>query len=160
MLLFAQARLLLVFVITVHDLPTVVHYTPVPLTVPGRCTPARDIIHIARYDVVPTLRRDFQNFRWNLPLHSVLCNVNWRSLPLVKNLERQWQSWWCLTRRYVIPVTSQVPIFFGFSTWCKSLSRDIGFKCRLDQYRHPRASNMRRKRAKFFPPLWEKKHFY
>ena len=29
-------------------------------------------------------------------------------------------------------VASQVPIFFGFSTWYKSLARDLGFKWRLD----------------------------
>ena len=28
-------------------------------------------------------------------------------------------------------MASQVPIFFGFSTWCKCFARDIGFKWRL-----------------------------
>ena len=41
----------------------------------------------------------------------------WSSL--VKNLERHWRNKWYLTRRYGIQVASQVPIFFGFTTWCK-----------------------------------------
>ena len=97
-----------------------------------RCAPALGIMRTVRYGIVPTLRRYSKKLRWNPSLHSVLYNAHWRSSSLVKNLERQWRNGWCLTRHLAISVTSQVPILFGFNTWCEYLARDMGFKRRLD----------------------------
>ena len=114
-IVFSKAKLLLV--ITVHDTLTLLWSALRPQSQfhdPGRCAPARDIMHTVRHGIVPTLRHNLQNLRWNLPLYSVLYNAHWRSSSLVKNLERQWRNGWCLTRRLAISVTSQVPIFFRF----------------------------------------------
>ena len=52
-------------------------------------------------------------------------------------VERQCRNGWYLTRRLAMSVASQVPIIFGFGTWCNSFARDIsiGFKCWLDLQR-------------------------
>ena len=55
-------------------------------------------------------------------------------------------------------MASQVPIFFGFSTWCKSLEKDKGFKWRLDlerPFRPPIILN--EKEMQTFPPLFGEK---
>ena len=129
--LFSQARLL--FVITL--LWSAMRPAHSQLHDPVRCAPARDILRTVRYGIVPTFRHDSQNWRWNLPLYSVLYNELWRSSSLVKNLERRWRNGWCLTRRLAMSVASRVPNFFSFSTWCESFARDIGFKWRLDLQR-------------------------
>ena len=74
-------------------------------------------------------------------------------------VERQWRNGWYLTRRLAMSVASQVPIYFGFGTWCNSFARDIsiGFKGWLDLQRpllgiehEERNSNV------FFRPLWRR----
>ena len=136
--LVSEARILLGF--TVHDTLARAHYFVVhsgpiiPVAVPWSGT-LRSCTWYHAHGTV-RYRTDFEltfakfTLR-NLLLYSVLYNAHWRSSSLVKNLERQWQNGWCLTWRLAMSVASQVPIFFGFSAWCNSLARDIGFKYRL-----------------------------
>ena len=90
------------------------HCTPAAVADLSRTLHSCTWCHV-QYSIVPTLRRDSQNLRRNLPLYSVLCNAHWRSSSLVKNLERQWWNGWCLTWHLAIPVTSQVPFFLPVS---------------------------------------------
>ena len=71
-----------------------------------------------------------KKLRWNLPIYSVLYNVHWSLSPLENNLDWQfyWQSGWCFTRCYAIPVASQVP-FFRFQHLMYILGDGYRFKC-------------------------------
>ena len=103
---------------------------------PGRCAPRSCTwYHAHKYGTVSyrlsvVIRK---NLLWNLPLYSVLYNTPWRSSSLVKNLGGQWRKVLpvCSYRNLANSVASELPIFFGFSTWCKCLATDIGFKWRF-----------------------------
>ena len=100
-----------------------------PIAVPGHVV--MTLFHVMSWAQYGTVSYQFcnvicKNLRWNLLPHNALYNAHWRSSSLVKNLQRQWRNRWCLTRCLAISVASQVPIFFGFSIWCKFLASDIG----------------------------------
>ena len=75
----------------------------------------------------------FAKFTWKSP--TAHCTVHF-ALKVVVTREESWEAMaeWVMIDAALSDV-SGIPsanFFFGFSTWSKSLARDIGFKCRLD----------------------------
>ena len=86
------------------------HCSPAPVAVPGHCTLARDVMHTARYSIVPTLRLDAQI------LHLDQCTIQCASKVVATREESRSAMAESVTFDAALCDTcgSQVPYFFRF----------------------------------------------